>query len=662
MEVEFEDIIEDDSRKSINELPDEVLEYIFSLVSPYKDLKECMLVSKRWNEIVKNVVRLLTLKLTNAISNMDVAWQTITPAEMAPSITKRYSHSACYHENSMYVFGGCTSTSTTFNDLWRLDLNKRQWVRPLTMGTYPSPKSCATMVEYKDALIVFGGWTLPSPFPLHQAWRLFNELHIYSIVKNRWMCINTAFSPPGMAGHSASVHGDTMVVFGGLKAEPHGQYSCSNDVWCFDLETQEWHKQATSDVKPHARYGQSQIWLGKDHLLIIGGCGGPNMVFNDVWLLSLAGKVWVWREVEVQNREWSATYMWCHRACRVGNQVVMMSRDPRPLKRKPQNGVKTKPRSRISSVWVPPRYEEAAPNMPQRITPAFRVDKDFNVNGQRGTFLRGSVTHRMSNGAPSNEHASGSDSDSRPGTSGVNGIKRSKNAETQESVHMECEPGPSGVNNQPPINMHPDCQPGPSGISKPPNTSRNSISPGKSDNSPDNLAASSPSTLNWDRLRPTNRSPNGESPNRTGAIVMAAFQDGEQPVRPAPSRARERQLQALQRFEERMRFNNQPRVQEPSNSEDAPVKLQRTMVVCVMDITKILEEECSARWLALNTEALSTGPEETLLYTLVAGRGELIMFGGIHREAMTLMTNSQINSASNLSNSLHFISAPHGVI
>lgn len=41
---------------------------------------------------------------------------------------------------------------TTFNDLWRLDLSKREWVRHLTMGTYPSPKACSTMVCYKDYL------------------------------------------------------------------------------------------------------------------------------------------------------------------------------------------------------------------------------------------------------------------------------------------------------------------------------------------------------------------------------------------------------------------------------------------------------------------------------------------------------------------------------
>jgi F-box protein 42 len=68
----------------------------------------------------------------------------------------------------MYVFGGCTSSCSTFNDLWRLDLTRRVWVRPLTMGTYPSPKACASLVCYKESLVLFGGWSHPSPYPLHQ--------------------------------------------------------------------------------------------------------------------------------------------------------------------------------------------------------------------------------------------------------------------------------------------------------------------------------------------------------------------------------------------------------------------------------------------------------------------------------------------------------------
>lgn len=115
-------------------------------------------------------------------------------------------------------------------------------------GSYPSPKAGATLVMHKDLLVLFGGWTRPSPYPLHQPERFFDEIHTYSPSKNwwerlkywdfkdaavtsdwlvtfgrhflpfcvlRWNCIVTTHGPPPMAGHSSSVIGNTMVVFGG---------------------------------------------------------------------------------------------------------------------------------------------------------------------------------------------------------------------------------------------------------------------------------------------------------------------------------------------------------------------------------------------------------------------------------------------------------------
>lgn len=50
-----------------------------------------------------------------------------------------YFTGACYYDSnqSMYVFGGCTQSScnAAFNDLWRLDLNSKEWIRPLASGT-----------------------------------------------------------------------------------------------------------------------------------------------------------------------------------------------------------------------------------------------------------------------------------------------------------------------------------------------------------------------------------------------------------------------------------------------------------------------------------------------------------------------------------------------
>jgi len=55
-----------------------------------------------------------------------------------------------------------------------------------------------------------------------------------------------------------------------------------------------------------------------------GGCGGPNMVFSDVWLLSMTDPVWTWREVAVRNPQWGATHMWCHPACKVFHFTMLL--------------------------------------------------------------------------------------------------------------------------------------------------------------------------------------------------------------------------------------------------------------------------------------------------------------------------------------------------
>jgi len=39
----------------IDDLPDELLEYILSLIPPYKDLQECKVVCKRWYRATKSM-------------------------------------------------------------------------------------------------------------------------------------------------------------------------------------------------------------------------------------------------------------------------------------------------------------------------------------------------------------------------------------------------------------------------------------------------------------------------------------------------------------------------------------------------------------------------------------------------------------------------------
>ncbi|KAF4093488.1 hypothetical protein AMELA_G00002650 [Ameiurus melas] len=288
-------------QRAMGELPEEVLEYILSFLSPYQEHKTAALVCKQWYRLIKGVAYQCYHGFLRAVQEGNIQWESRTYPYPGTPITQRFSHSACYYDSnqSMYVFGGCTQSScnAAFNDLWRLDLNSKEWIRPLASGSYPSPKAGATLVMFKDLLVLFGGWTRPSPYPLHQPERFFDEIHTYSPSKNWWNCIVTTHGPPPMAGHSSSVINNTMVVFGGSL----GARQMSNEVWVLDLEQWSWSKPTITGSAPHPRGGQSQVVIDGETLLILGGCGGPNALLKDAWLLHMGAPTWSWQHLRVEN-------------------------------------------------------------------------------------------------------------------------------------------------------------------------------------------------------------------------------------------------------------------------------------------------------------------------------------------------------------------------
>lgn len=39
---------------TIDDLPDEILEYIFHLLPPYQDIRHCRAVSRKWNAVARS--------------------------------------------------------------------------------------------------------------------------------------------------------------------------------------------------------------------------------------------------------------------------------------------------------------------------------------------------------------------------------------------------------------------------------------------------------------------------------------------------------------------------------------------------------------------------------------------------------------------------------
>jgi len=540
-------MLEDDL---INCLPSEILEYIIGLVSPYEDLESCKLVCKKWSEIVKDVIHKHKTRFLSSITNIAVQWENLPPSQdLFTSITRRYSHAACSYKNSMYVFGGCTSTNTTFNDLWKLNLSTRSWVRPLPIGSYPSPKACATLVLYKDSLFLYGGWAQSNSSPMHQVCQLFNELNIYRLKTNKWDYEYTHPPPPAAAGHSATVHRDQMIVFGGIRRQLSSGHP-SQDILCYNLENNSWSEPTIDEPKPQGRYGQTQVVLDDEHLLIIGGCGGPNSIFNDVWLLSMTELKWRWKELTVEGKESSACHMWCSPGCKVDNLVVFLCRNSNTPTSSPHptyaSHYNMSSQIRGRSVWVPPVENNA--DIPHKKSPEER-----NLNGHKGTLP---VRQREEKAAKENNQ----------------------------------DPTPAGrVNHR---------------------------------------AGSKPS------------------------------------IRPNAMKNRGKQLEALKQMEERIQRLKDKSRNGTEDKASAQSSSSGVMSLCVLDVSQAITHS-KVRWLpASSTTCTRNSPEESVLYTMVRGRGELVVFGGVQKFISTeATTNTPMSGGPNIvSNAVYFIKAPQLVV
>jgi F-box protein 42 len=149
---------------------------------------------------------------------------------------------------------------------------------------------------------------------------------------------------PKLAGHTASIiNKNQMILFGGCNGTLGNK---TNSVYCLDLDSYEWTScNATSPstiancrqldgYRPEPRYGHSQISLDDERVLIIGGCGGPNKQYDDIWIL-----YWpkeressaFWQQVVVNSFINSPTQLYCVSFARCENKLVTFGKPRMPL-------------------------------------------------------------------------------------------------------------------------------------------------------------------------------------------------------------------------------------------------------------------------------------------------------------------------------------------
>lgn len=597
----------------ILQLPDEIIEYILDNLAPYRDLENCKEVCQRWERLVENVFKHKRLSLNKGLLEFNLLWKNYPLGNRSTKLipAPRYAHSSIvigefllllnsirvietgfqFSGNFMYVFGG-SSVGGAFNDLWSFNLSSREWSRPISMGNYPNPKANSSLVQYRNSLILFGGWRQTSG-NTHQPHLLFNELHCYDLDERRWTIKNYSYGPNPTAAHTATIHRDRMVVFGGFSRLENDVQGTTNDVWYLDLNTFVWRKPKILDKKPTARYGHFQVVVDEENLMMMGGCGGPNNLFNDAWILNMSGEVWKWEPINIKNKKFTANHMWCNPAAVVDKKLVIIGPTPaQPIDLKIPKQQLTMNNLRPRPVMANNHQERAPENGRPRLEPQQR---QVSAENQRPNAMEPAAAIAPPAPVPLNR----------------------SNSFNDEALRLQ-----------------------------------RSLCIRSSQN-------------NWDPNLPRRFN----EPIIHGTIKMAAFNVEKNSQLPQQMQ-RERQLENLRRMELKIQRerNNKRREEELSKKTKRPKTNCIAIFVCDFSnvrgtttqngpssssSTNMTSNSGSIEWIEYKNFGLFDGaPEKIILSSMVAGTGELILFGGLQRESTT----------ETATNAIHFLTYPSTVL
>ena len=244
-------------------------------------------------------------------------WTKLAGPSGGPS--KRGNHGAVVAQDALFVFGGNDSPNgavfSPLNDTWRLDLGTLQWSRFETTNKPPARLYPAVATD-GDRMYVYGGGDENALFGTG----FFPDLWALDLATGEWTELNDGSGNAPVdrfwAGLEHDPNGNRLVLFGGHDS---GNLGNTNQVWAFDLTTEQWSSILEGDTYNSPANGQCDfpadfttvddasperrnagvVTRGDDALIIFGGktdCGNA----NDVWALDLATDTWT---------EWSRATM-----------------------------------------------------------------------------------------------------------------------------------------------------------------------------------------------------------------------------------------------------------------------------------------------------------------------------------------------------------------
>ena len=186
---------------------------------------------------------------------------------------EREGHTATVVGQRIFIFGGTWTdeedTTIYMNDLHVLDVRTLTWSLPNTSGCPPIEREGHTASAVETRLFIFGGTWVDCEDQSHY----LNDLHLLDVetMPMGWSVGVCSGEPPSQReGHTSSVVGAQIVVFGGAGLDVEDRPVNLNDLHILDTERMAWSRPVVSGRVPQERRYHSASVVDQ-RLLVFGG-------------------------------------------------------------------------------------------------------------------------------------------------------------------------------------------------------------------------------------------------------------------------------------------------------------------------------------------------------------------------------------------------------
>lgn len=211
-------------------------------------------------------------------------WQVVPTQGNAP--VERWGDSATKIANDrVVVYGGADDDEQTLGSVHVFDLKTRTWSEPLNCTSLPRAWHDAVYLASKHLLLVFGG----ERFMGDDQMDVLADIMVLDTECFLWYPpAVSGVAPAARSGHSCTVVGDDVVVFGGSRGR-----SRQSTVHVLNSNTWHWTPVKVDGKPPTARTYHSAVAVG-DSVVYFGG-NDAKKSFNSVHvLLKKDSGAWSW--------------------------------------------------------------------------------------------------------------------------------------------------------------------------------------------------------------------------------------------------------------------------------------------------------------------------------------------------------------------------------